>query len=322
MYKDVPLTDIVDNPFQPRGDFDKATIRSLADEIAAEGFWNGTLQGRRNARGRIELVFGHRRLRALRLLKIPSVHVELLNLTDDQMAVRALEENLQREGLKDFEKADAVKAAVDLERQRRKTAGESERGASETIAKRLGLDAGWVAKLCAISLSIDNEERSLIDGAISAKTALAAKEWGGKRYMRTLVRQAKAATKPDAKVSKPTENTVAAMKRAIKTASDDVRTKLEESIFSGELITPEQVDRAARRERAAQVRRRKPIPPDLKVVIVGWTDDLNDWTKKLKTVAPYMDYVEEEPTTARKFRAALKQLIDVSTELLKAASVK
>jgi len=98
MHKDVPLTEIIDNPFQPRTTFDRESIHSLAEEIQAEGFWNGTLQGRRTKTGKVELVFGHRRLRALRHLKVPSVKIELLDLTDAQMALRSLEENLQREG--------------------------------------------------------------------------------------------------------------------------------------------------------------------------------------------------------------------------------
>jgi ParB/RepB/Spo0J family partition protein len=319
MFKDVPLNEIVDNPFQPRQVFDPATVRSLADEIEAEGFWNGTLQGRRNARGRIELVFGHRRLRALKLLKTPSARVEILDLTDAQMALRALEENLQREGLTDFEKADAVRQAVELERKRRKDNGESERGAIEAIAQRLGLVNQWVSKLCEISTSIDVEEREAIDGAISAKTAVAAKLWGGKKYMRALVRQAKEAAKEDAKVSKPTENTVAAMKKAVGSAPENIRPKLKEKIFDGDFVTPAQIESATRRMKSAQVRSEKTPPPDLKVVIVGWTHDLNDWEKKLREVLPYMDYVEEAPRIAESFRGALERLIATANKILKAA---
>src|SRR4051812_20415223 len=110
MATDIPLNDIVDNPFQPRTSFDPAALQSLAKEMEAEGFWRGSLQGRRKD-GKVELVFGHRRLRALRLLNTPSVSVEILSLTDAQMALRSLEENMQREGLTDLEKADAVKRA-------------------------------------------------------------------------------------------------------------------------------------------------------------------------------------------------------------------
>jgi ParB/RepB/Spo0J family partition protein len=319
MHKDVPLTEIVDNPFQPRADFDPATIRSLADEIQAEGFWNGSLQGRRNARGRVELVFGHRRLRALQLLKIPSARIEILDLTDAQMAMRALEENLQREGLTDFEKADAVRQAVELEKKRRRDNEEPEHGAVDTVAQRLGLAPQWVSSLRKISESIDSKEREQIDGAISAKTAHVAKIWGGKTYLDTLVTQARAAEKPDAKVSKPTENTVAAMKRAVNAAPETIREKLAEKVFAGDLATPEKVERAARSMTVQHARREKEPPPDLRAVIVGWTHDLKEWDQKLRDVLPYMDYVEEVPPIADRFRAALEKMITTAGRILKAA---
>src|SRR4029434_303669 len=113
--KQIAIDDISDNPFQPRSTFDPEALQSLADEMKAEGVWSGTLQGRRTDNGTVELVFGHRRLRALKLLKAETVPIEIVDLTDAQMALRSLEENLQREGLTDLEKADAVKRAVEIE---------------------------------------------------------------------------------------------------------------------------------------------------------------------------------------------------------------
>jgi hypothetical protein len=37
------------------------------------------------------------------------------------------------------------------------------------------------------SASIDAEERETIGGAITAKTAVIAKKWGGKKYVKTLI---------------------------------------------------------------------------------------------------------------------------------------
>jgi hypothetical protein len=50
-----------------------------------------------------------------------------------------------------------------------------------------------------------------------------------------------------------------------------------------------------------------------------WTDDLKEWNKKLKTVEPYMDYVDEVPAIAGKFRNALTELVETAREILKAA---
>src|SRR4030095_544414 len=114
--KQIPLDEIIDNPFQPRKEFDRDSLQSLADEMKAEGFWSGTLQGRRTKTGKVELVFGHRRVRALKMLKTETVPIEIVDLTDAQMALRSLEENLQREGLSDLERADGVKAALAVPR--------------------------------------------------------------------------------------------------------------------------------------------------------------------------------------------------------------
>jgi ParB-like chromosome segregation protein Spo0J len=294
------------------------TIRSLAEEIRAEGFWNGTLQGRRNASGQIELVFGHRRLRALRLLKLASARIEILDLTDAQMALRSLEENLQREGLNEFEKADAVKTAVDIEKATRRDRGESERGALQVVADRLGLAQPWVSKLCEISISLDMKDRiSVGKSGISAKTAAAAKDWGGKEYLNTLTKQAKQA-QTNEKISKPTEHTVAAMKRLVASTPDAVQEQLKAEIVAGK-VTPDKAESRARRLASLQVKREKEPPPDLRVVIVGWTRDLEDWKKRMKDVVPYMDYVDEVPAIANRFRDALSELIDTAKELLKSA---
>ena len=42
MATQIPLDQIVDNPFQSRSTYDRENIQSLADEMEAEGFWSGT----------------------------------------------------------------------------------------------------------------------------------------------------------------------------------------------------------------------------------------------------------------------------------------
>jgi ParB family transcriptional regulator, chromosome partitioning protein len=313
---DVPLSEIVDNPFQPRSSFDQATLQSLAAEIEQEGFWNGCLQGRRTAKGKIELVYGHRRLRALRLNKVPSVRMELLNLTDAQMALRSLEENLQREGLTELEKADAVRRAVEIEQQARKDAGTPEQGAVNVIANRLGLAQNWISQLTKIS-GMPLKVRHIVEtGAITAQTAHAALEWGGDDYVRTLAKQGKEAAQEHSKIAKPTHMTVKAMKKVVREARESIQDKLKEAIFSGEVTTAKEAEEKARRLASQQTRRRKDPPPDLKAVIIGWTHRINDWEKQMQEVIPYMDYVEEVPDIAEEFRTALKRFIETAKKLL------
>jgi ParB/RepB/Spo0J family partition protein len=314
---DVPLSEIVDNPFQPRSSFDEATLKSLAAEIEEEGFWNGCLQGRRIAKGKIQLVYGHRRLRALRLNKVPSVRIELLDLTDEQMALRSLEENLQREGLTDLEKADAIKSAIDIVAVQLRKDNKNEAHAATLVAKRLGLNPNWVRDLSRTSTVMTVKNRDLIKaGYITAQTALKAKEWGGSDYVDTLAKQGKEAAKEGSKVAKPTHMTVAAMRKVVREARESVQDKLKEAIFSGEVTTPKEAEQKARRLASEQTRRRKDPPPDLKAVIIGWTHRIKDWEKQMREVEPYMDYVEEVPTIAEEFRAELRLFIGTATKLL------
>src|SRR5215510_10176041 len=289
--KDVPIGDIIDNPFQPRSSFDQTAIQSLADEIKAEGFWNTTLQGRRTSNGKIELVFGHRRLRALKRLRVQSVKVELVSLADNEMALRALEENLQREGLADFEKADGIKNAVDLEQ--RSGTGKTREQATLRVATRLGVSREWVNELCSQASILASERKIAERGDIRASSALAAKRWAdkygmGELYLKSLAQQA---IDPDK--SKPTEKTIQTMRRSVAQVAEHVRDRVRQEVFEGDLQTPEAVQRrASSLARASAKRREKESPPDLKVVIVGMKDEIKDWTKKLEAVAPYMDYIE------------------------------
>jgi len=316
MAKHIPLAEIVDNPFQPRTKFDQDALRSLADEMKAEGFWGGTLQGRRK-NGRVELVYGHRRLRALRLLREPSVPIELVDLTDAQMAMRSLEENLQREGLTDLEKADAIKRAVEITKTELREAGKSEAHAITTIADRLGLAREWVSTLCKISVSMDNKNRPHIEaGHLTAKTALAAKDWGGDAYVRTLAKQGKQA-KNEGSVSKPTHMTVAALKKVVTLAPEPVQEKLKAEIIAGDISTPQEAEQRARRLAASHTRRQKEPPPDLKDVLVRWTHQVKDWEQQMRDVQPYMDYVDDEaPAIGERFRTELRKLIDTAKKLL------
>jgi ParB/RepB/Spo0J family partition protein len=293
--KQIPLDEIVDNPFQPRKEFDRDALRSLADEMKAEGFWSGSLQGRRTKSGKVQLVFGHRRLRALRLLKAETVPVEIVDLTDAQMALRSLEENLQREGLTDLEKADAVKKAVEIEEAELRAAEKNVSHAIPQVAKRLGLGERWVRTLCEISGSLEPKNRGPVEeGHLSAKAAFLAKEWGGDDYVKALARQAKEAGK-DESLPKPNEHTVYGMKKVVREAPEAVQEKLQELIWDGDITTPKEAEQKARRLAAERTKRNKRPPEDLETFLVGWTHRFKDWTTELEQLVPYLEYLDELP---------------------------
>jgi ParB family chromosome partitioning protein len=111
MIREVKVSDIKPNPFQARKTQDQDAIRSLANEIKTVGLWPGALRGRQK-NGHIELCFGHRRLEAVKLLGWKKV--EVVELSDEELALQSLIENLQREGLNDADRGDGIAAYIRL----------------------------------------------------------------------------------------------------------------------------------------------------------------------------------------------------------------
>jgi ParB family transcriptional regulator, chromosome partitioning protein len=109
---DIDYSAIKPNPFQPRAEFNEAEIQCLADSISAQGLLQPILV-RQKESNEFEIVSGERRLRALRMLgrdKIPCI--VRAKLSDREMMLIALVENIQREDLNEIEKADAYQKLI------------------------------------------------------------------------------------------------------------------------------------------------------------------------------------------------------------------
>ena len=102
----LPAADIRPNPRQPRLAFDEAGLRELAASIRAHGVLQ-PLTVRRTAEG-WELIAGERRLRASRLAGLETVPCIESTAGDEESALLALIENLQRQDLHYFEEAAAI----------------------------------------------------------------------------------------------------------------------------------------------------------------------------------------------------------------------
>lgn len=109
--QDIPLDLIDDNPWQPRQDY------AGIDELAADIQRNGLLQtpkGRRMADGRVQLQYGHRRLRAVRALGWPTMPVDIQPVvSDNDMAIRAWVENHNRQDFTPLDQARYFKRLQD-----------------------------------------------------------------------------------------------------------------------------------------------------------------------------------------------------------------
>ena len=102
---EVDLKLIDPNPFQPRKQWKKEEIASLARSIISQGILQ-PLVIRRN-RGRYQLIAGERRLRAAHEAGLKKVPVVFREADDQQMLALALVENIQRQDLGPVEKAEA-----------------------------------------------------------------------------------------------------------------------------------------------------------------------------------------------------------------------
>lgn len=96
--RELPVTAIVANPYQPRRDFDETQLKELADSIQASGLLQPVVV-RPRPNGRYELIAGERRWRAVQRLgwlKVPAV---VKDVDDRSLLTLALIENLQRDNL-------------------------------------------------------------------------------------------------------------------------------------------------------------------------------------------------------------------------------
>ena len=114
----VLLDRIDDNPFQIRQVYDEAGIAELAADIYARGLLQPPVG--RQVGERVQLAFGHRRLRAYRhiVATIGSVGwqampVNVQVLSDEQMALYAWSENAQRKDITPIEEAQAIQRMMD-----------------------------------------------------------------------------------------------------------------------------------------------------------------------------------------------------------------
>lgn len=100
---DLPLADILPNPWQPRHEFDEEALTDLADSIRREGVLSPILVVRRE--GDTLLVSGERRLRAAKIAGLETIPAIVRQLDDRAMATIALVENIQRADLNALEEA-------------------------------------------------------------------------------------------------------------------------------------------------------------------------------------------------------------------------
>ena len=108
----VPINDIRPNPQQPRRRFDPEGLQELAASIAAYGILQPLTV--RQQGGVYQLVAGERRWRAARIAGLRQVPCLLAWVDEEDAALLALIENLQRRDLDYMEEAEALSDRIGI----------------------------------------------------------------------------------------------------------------------------------------------------------------------------------------------------------------
>jgi ParB family chromosome partitioning protein len=122
------------NPFQPRKNFDKEELASLAESVQSHGILQPIVV--RHVGDHYQLVAGERRLRAAQDVGLTKVPIRIVDFNDQQAYEATLVENIQRSDLNPIEKALGFKDYIDRFSLNH-----------DQLAKRLGLARSTITNL-------------------------------------------------------------------------------------------------------------------------------------------------------------------------------
>lgn len=164
--KEIPLTDIRPNPYQPRKAFDEKSLAELANSIKENGVFQPIIV--RQSVGGYEIIAGERRFRASKLAGKKTVPAIVRQFDEAQMMEVAVLENLQREDLTPLEEAQAYDM---LQKNLGLTQAE--------VSKRMGKSRPYIANYLRL-LTLPQRTKNLLQhGKLSmgqARTLLALKD--------------------------------------------------------------------------------------------------------------------------------------------------
>ncbi|HDG5979770.1 TPA: ParB/RepB/Spo0J family partition protein [Staphylococcus aureus] len=132
--KQIDISDIKPNPYQPRKTFDENHLNDLADSIKQYGILQPIVL-RKTVQG-YYIVVGERRFRASKIAGLKYVSAIIKDLTDKDMMELAVIENLQREDLNAIEEAESYQRLMtDL------------KITQQEVAKRLSKSRPYIANM-------------------------------------------------------------------------------------------------------------------------------------------------------------------------------
>jgi ParB family chromosome partitioning protein len=158
----LPVDKLEPNPQQPRLDFKKEELDSLADSIRQKGVIQPLIVRRKPGRDIYEIVAGERRWRAAQLAQLHEVPVVVRDLNDTEVLEVAIIENIQRADL------NAIEEALGF-RQLMTRFGHTQ----EKLAEALSKSRSHVANLLRLLTLPEDVQEMIREGALSAGHARA-----------------------------------------------------------------------------------------------------------------------------------------------------
>jgi ParB family transcriptional regulator, chromosome partitioning protein len=157
LIESLPLEQIFSSPHQMRKHFDPAALRDLAKSMKQEGLIQPiTVRKVGNA---YELVVGERRLKAAQILGWPTIDARVIDISDEDAAIKGLIENLQRTDLNPIEEARGYKQLVEPPYNL----------TQDAIAQRVGKSQTTIARSLAL-LDLPQEIQDLMPRGIITET--------------------------------------------------------------------------------------------------------------------------------------------------------
>ena len=162
---EIALDEIKKNPYQPRTYFNEEKLNELKESIEKNGLLQPIIV-KKAVKG-YYIIAGERRYRAFELLGRKEIPAIIKEMTDEEMMVFAVLENLQREDLSALEESESYKNLMDKMSL-----------TQEELAKKLGKSRPYIAnslRLLKLPIEIKNKlEQGLISTA-HARTLLSLK---------------------------------------------------------------------------------------------------------------------------------------------------
>lgn len=151
---EIPLTEIRSNPYQPRKEFDEASLREFAESVKEHGVIQPIIV-KKSIKG-YELIAGERRTRASKMAGKETIPAIIREMSDQDMMEIALIENIQREDLNPIEEADAFSKII-----------ESSNLTQEEASRKFGKSRSYITNLLGLLTLPEKTKKYVQEGKIT-----------------------------------------------------------------------------------------------------------------------------------------------------------